>query len=86
VSRRFVDTTKIISERRFNDYIRMRLLEKQSMIELTEEKKYELLQKANYRYDAAKVSSELSRMSRSINKNAAKGIFYLFKRFTSHLV
>ena len=71
VSHKPVDTLKIINEKRFNDYIRMRMLEKSNINSLPEDKKYELLLKANYRYDQAKVTSELSRMSRSINKKAA---------------
>jgi hypothetical protein len=86
VSHKVVDPKRIINEKRFNDYIRMRILERASIMSLPEDKKYELLLKSNYRYDQAKVKSELSRMSKSINKKAAQSIFYLFNRFMSHTV
>ena len=54
-------------------------------LELTEEKKFEMLQKSNYRYDEQKISTELNRMRRSISKRAVSYVFYMFHRLANHL-
>ena len=76
----FVDKSKIIDERRFNDYIRMIMLEKPTVNE------YELLQSANYRYDEAKVTQELLRMQRTVSTTAVKSLFLLFSKMINHIV
>lgn len=87
-SHNFVDIKRILNQDRFNAFVKVLLNERsqQQGVEMTEEKKFELLQQQNFKFDEKQVQSELMRLHKTINLKAVHMSFYIFHKIAAHLV
>ena len=88
VSVKFINIQAVINEKRYHSYIKMIMDEQyeSGKIEASEEVRYELMTKSNYRYDEIKIMEELNRMNRVITMAPMRSLYYIFHKIIDHLV